>query len=399
METLWLVAAGGFGLGVVTTWLWMRRGRARLAETFAALSAEALRQNNATFLELAGLSLERFRDVARDDHAARESALEGVVRPVRETLEKVERRIGELEQARAGGEQALHAQVRALMEAQAQLRMETGRLAQALRSPVVRGRWGEVQLRRVVELAGMQAHCDFTEQATLSGAESRQRPDLVVRLPGGRQIAVDAKAPLGAYLEAQEASEEAARAQALARHAQAVRAHVEALSRKAYWEALEGSSSGGGAVEFVVLFLPGESFFSAALEGDPALIEYGSERHVILATPTTLISLLKAVSYGWRQEALEQSTREVARLGRELYKRLCDMGGHMEKVGRHLNQTVEAYNGLAANAEGRVLAAARRFRELEPSGPEAPPAPRPVEKVARAPRAAEWATPDTPPRP
>ena len=335
----------------------------KLTETFQALSAEALRRNNTSFLELANVSLERFQESAKGDLEKRQTAITELVKPVRESLDKVDAKIQEIEKSRAGAYEALTVQVKAMMEAQGQLRTETTHLAQALRSPVVRGRWGEVQLRRVVEMAGMLAHCDFVEQTSVATETGRQRPDLVVRLPGGRQIVVDAKAPLAAYLEAFDMRDEATRTLKLVAHAAHIRAHIDALSKKAYWEQF------AQAPEFVVLFLPGESFFSAALEHDPALIEYGTERRVILATPTTLISLLKAVFYGWRQENLAKNAEEISRLGRELYKRLSDMGGHMEKMGRSLNSAVEHFNKLAATTESRVLVTARKFRDLEPAQP------------------------------
>jgi len=335
----------------------------RLSETFQALSAEALRRNNTSFLELANVSLERFQESAKGDLEKRQTAITELVKPVRESLEKVDAKIQEIEKTRAGAYEALTAQVRTMMEAQGQLRTETNNLVTALRSPVVRGRWGEVQLRRVVELAGMLAHCDFFEQATVATETGRQRPDLLVRLPGGRHIVVDAKAPLAAYLEALEARDEETRLRKLSTHASHIRAHIDALSKKAYWEQF------AQAPEFVVLFLPGESFFSAALEHDPALIEYGTERRVILATPTTLISLLKAVFYGWREAHLAENAEEISCLGRELYKRLSDMGGHMERMGRSLNSAVEHFNKLAATTESRVLVTARKFRELEPAQP------------------------------
>ena len=335
----------------------------KLSEAFQALSAEALRRNNTSFLELANVSLEKFQESAKGDLEKRQMAITELVKPVRESLDKVDAKIQEIEKTRAGAYEALTVQVRTMMEAQGQLRMETGNLVAALRSPVVRGRWGEVQLRRVVEMAGMLSHCDFLEQASVTTETGRLRPDLVVNLPGGRQIVVDAKAPLAAYLEAMEARDEPARMAKLEVHATQIRAHIDALTRKAYWEQF------AQAPEFVVLFLPGESFFSAALERDPALIEYGTERKVILATPTTLISLLKAVFYGWRQQHLAENAEEIASLGRELYKRLSDMSGHMEKMGRSLNGAVEHFNKLAATTESRVLVTARKFRDLEPAQP------------------------------
>ena len=335
----------------------------KLSDAFQALSAEALRRNNSSFLELANVSLQRFQESAKGDLEKRQTAITELVKPVRESLDKVDAKIQEIEKTRAGAYEALTQQVRSMMEAQGQLRTETNNLVQALRSPVVRGRWGEVQLRRVVEMAGMLAHCDFVEQTSVTTESGRLRPDLVVNLPGGRQIVVDAKAPLSAYLEAMETRDETARLAQMQAHAVQIRAHIDALTRKAYWEQF------AQAPEIVVLFLPGESFFSAALERDPALIEYGTERRVILATPTTLISLLKAVFYGWRQQMLAENAEEISRLGRELYKRLSDMGGHMEKMGRSLTSAVEHFNKLAATTETRVLVTARKFRDLEPAQP------------------------------
>lgn len=349
-----------------------------LSDTFKALSAEALQRNNASFLDLAKVSLEGLQENAKGDLEKRQIAISELVKPVRESLEKVDSKIQEIEKTRSGAYEALSQQVKTMMEAHGQLRIETNNLVQALRSPVVRGRWGEVQLRRVVEMAGMLEHCDFVEQASVTTENGRLRPDMVVRLPGGKQIVVDAKAPLAAYLEAMEARDDTVRTEKLVTHAAQIRAHIESLTKKAYWEQFTQ------APEFVVLFLPGESFFSAALERDPALIEFGTERKVILATPTTLISLLKAVFYGWRQQNLAQNAEEISRLGRELYKRVADMGAHMDRMGRSLNNAVDHFNKLAANTESRVLVTARKFRELEPAqaGGEIEPVAQ-VETVAR----------------
>ena len=363
----------------------MEEARQKLSESFQALSSEALQRNNACFLDLATTSLERFQEGAKGDLEKRQIAIGELVKPVRESLDKVDAKIQEIEKTRAGAYEALTQQVRSMMDAQGRLRIETNNLAQALKSPVVRGRWGEVQLRRVVEMAGMVAHCDFTEQLSVNTETGRLRPDLVVRLPGGKQIVVDAKAPLSAYLEAMEAGDEASRAAKLATHAGHIRAHIEALTKKAYWEQFTL------APEFVVLFLPGESFFSAALECDPALIEFGAERMVILATPTTLISLLKAVFYGWRQHNLAENAEEISQLGRELYKRVSDMGGHLEKLGRSLNGAVEQFNRVVATTESRVLVTARKFRELEPAQPGGDIEPLvPVETITRNLQASEY---------
>ena len=276
---------------------------------------------------------------------------------MRESLEKVDSKIHELEKARSGAYEALTTQVRSMAETQNYLRSETSNLVRALRSPIVRGRWGEVQLRRVVELAGMIEHCDFLEQPTVQTEDGRMRPDVIVHLPGGKSIVVDAKATFNAYLEALEASDDDG-AHQFARTTRATGPHhIEKLSRKAYWEQFES------APDFVVLFLPGEVFFSAALERDPMLIEYGADKKIILATPTTLIALLRAVCYGWRQEKLAQNAREISQLGSELYKRFADLSHHFAGSGK-VNHSVEAYNRAAGNIESRVLVTARKFREL-----------------------------------
>jgi DNA recombination protein RmuC len=365
--------------------------RGRLADAFKALSADALRETSASFLALARTSLERYQEGARGDLEKRERAIAELLAPVKDTLGRLDGQIREIERAREGAYGALAAQLRSVAEAQGQLRAEASNLVRALRAPQVRGRWGELQLRRVVELAGMVDRCDFHEQETAEGEAGRLRPDMVVHLPGGRNVVVDAKAPLAAYLEAIEAKDDAARAAKLSEHARQLRDHVVALSRKAYWQQFQP------APEFAILFLPGESFYAAALEADPGLLEAGVERRIILATPTTLIALLKAVAYGWQKEAAAENAEAVAALGRDLYKRLADLGGHFARIGRSLAQTVDAYNKAVGSMEARVLPAARRFEALSaaPDGVELPEL-APVEALPRPTIAPELAAAEAP---
>jgi DNA recombination protein RmuC len=329
----------------------------RYAEAFKAMSADALKANNENFLTLARQSFEALQTEARTDISAREKKVAELVAPVTETLKRVDGQLKALDAERRETRGALTSQLRAIADGQDKLRGETSNLVAALRQPQTRGRWGEMQLRRVVEVAGMLAHCDFVEQSSVHVDGRTLRPDLVVNLPGGKQVVVDAKAPLQAYLDAAEADTDDERERLLRAHARQLREHMRKLGAKSYWSQFQSTP------DFVVMFLPGEQFSAAALQADPSLIEEGVDQSVFLATPVTLITLLRAVSYGWQQEKVADGARAISELGRELHTRLAVLADHVQTLGRRLNSTVSSYNEVVGSLERRVLPAARKFSE------------------------------------
>jgi len=350
----------------------------KLADAFNALSSDALRKNNQAFLELARETLEGYNKEAKGELEKRQQAIDGLVSPLKESLLKVDEHIKEMEEKRSSAYAGLSEQVTNLLDTQRRLQSETSNLVKALRNPNQRGRWGEMQLKRVVEMAGMLAWCDFHEQQTTTSDGAILRPDLTVMLPNHKTIVVDSKTPLDAYLTATEATDDVVRADALKAHARQVREHIRQLSSKRYWDQFESTP------ELVVMFIPGEPVFGAALENDPSLIEFGVDNKVLIATPVTLIGLLRSIAYGWRQESLEENAQKISQLGRDLYSRIAILADHFAKVGKNLDRAVVSYNEVVGSLEHRVLPQARKFKELQAATSEDIEIIEPLERTTRA---------------
>ena len=397
VAALVLAAAGGMVLGALLAWLVFARRlqsdaqlRDQLQAAFGELARNTLQSNSETFLQLAGERLARQQQTSAQALQERETAIESLVRPLRDALARTEAQIQQLEKERAGAFANLKGELTQLAAGQSLLSRETRNLVTALRRPDVRGQWGELTLRRVVELSGMTEHVDFTEQLHQATAGGAIRPDMIVHMPERRDIIVDVKTPLEAYLSAVEAQDEEERGRHLARHAQLVGARIRELAGKQYWAQFERSP------DFVVLFLPGEQFLSAALQENPGLIDDALRQNVMLATPTSLAALLKAVEYGWKQSVLADNAAEVRRLGEELYKRLSVFTEHLAKLGKSLNTSVESFNRAVGSLEQQVLPAARRFPELGLRAPGEIETLAPIDSLARTPRAADPGAPSGP---
>jgi len=340
----------------------LEKAEEKLSNTFKAISADALSRNNQSFLDLARTVFAQLQEKTRSDFELNTKSMGDLVNPIKNALEGVGNKLGELEKSRIGAYESLKQQVNDLISSNNLLNKTTHNLVSAFKAPTVRGRWGEIQLRRVVELSGMMEHCDFDEQVSTRGEEANIRPDMVIHYPGNKQIIVDAKVPLSAYLEAMETNDDNKRKQLMKEHAKQIKSHIFNLSGKEYWAQFQQTSP-----EFVIMFLPGEIFFSSAMEQDPSLFEFSLEKHVVIATPSTLLALLHTIAFGWRQQNLSDSADQIIEMGRELYKRLSDMASHISNLGKHIRSTVDAYNQTVANVESRVLVTARKIDALETS--------------------------------
>ncbi len=371
-----------FGLALV---FWMQRialgAEKRMQTAFQSLSYEVMERSSRSFLDLAKTALEKTHEAGKSELELRHQSFEALVKPLKESIKSIGEHQRELEKRRESSYASLNKQIDSLVQSERQLRQETSHLSSALRSPPVRGAWGQVHLRRVVELAGLLNQCDFQEQTTFESEGKILRPDLVVNLPGDRQIIVDAKTPLNAYMEAADTQDEPQRIRLLESHASQVRKHLRELSQKDYWKKFNLSP------EFVILYLPAESFFSAALQMDPMLIEAGAAQNIIIATPTTLIAILRAVAHSWKQEALSKNAEEIARLGQELHERLQVLSDHWSKVGRSLGTAVESYNQAVSSMESRVMVSARKLKDhgAAPLGNKELLSVDPIDKLIRSP--------------
>lgn len=394
--------AFGLLLGVLITWLVARRKRqqlelqikgqeilesernaaleaanAQLVQAFSDVSTKTMQSNSESFLQLAEQKLNVHNEKAKAELTEREKAVEALVKPIRDALDASKKQIGELEKSRSEAYGSIRAQLESMHNSQKTLRQETQNLVNALRRPEVRGRWGEITLRRLVELAGMVEHCDFQEQASVQTDNGQQRPDMIVRMPDKREIIVDAKTPLDAYLSAVEAVNDEERKTRLQQHARNVRARIRELSSKSYWQQFRHSP------DFVVLFIPGDQFLSAALDVDHTLIEDALSQNVILATPTSFVALLRAIAYGWRQEVLAENAEVIREVGQDLYSRLATFAEHLSRLGRSLDSSVSAYNKAISSYDSRILPGAKKFTELGVTARKEPPPLEPIERSAR----------------